>query len=160
MAEVKVNKRMNVSTEKAFACWNDDYENIYKFNPNLKHSKLLNNSPRASGVGALRRCDMADGKNWINEKVLKSEKNKQLVIDIYEGTLPFKSAIGTIDFRTVNPHQTDVSFTMSFKPKMGIIGLILIPLMKRMFKPSLQALLDGNADFLEHGKQVNQTVAA
>jgi len=103
---------------------------------------------------------MADGKNWINEKVIKSEKNKQLVIDIYEGTLPFKSAIGTIDFRIVNPHQTDVSFTMNFKPKMGIIGLILTPLMKRMFKPSLQDLLDGNADFLERGKQANQTLAA
>ena len=160
MAKVTVYKRINAAVEKVYASWNDDYSNIYKYNPNLKHSYLLKDSPRESGLGALRQCDMKDGKNWIKEKVIKTERNKKLVLDIYEGTLPFKTAFATIDFEQVNPHQTDVTFTMDFKPKMGIFGLLLVPLMKKMFKPSLQSLLDGSAQFIESGKQVNQTIAA
>jgi len=160
MAKVKVYKRINAEVKKVYASWNDDYSNIYKYNPNLKHSHILKESPRQSGLGALRQCDMKDGKNWIKEKVIKTEKNKLLVLDIYEGTLPFKTAIASIEFEEVSPVQTDVIFTMDFKPKMGIFGLILVPLMKKMFKPSLQSLLDGSADFIESGKQVNQTIAA
>jgi len=160
MAKVTVYKRINADVEKVYASWNDDYSNIYKYNPNLKHSYLLKDSPQEFGLGALRQCDMKDGKNWIKEKVIKTEKNKKLVLDIYEGTLPFKTAIATINFEQVNPHQTDVTFTMDFKPKMGIFGLLLVPLMKKMFKLSLQSLLDGSAEFIERGKQVNQTIAA
>ena len=160
MAKIKLYKRINVAVDKVFECWNDDYSNIYKYNPNLKYSYILSDSPTQNGLGALRQCDMKDGKNWIREKVIKMERDKQLIIDIYEGTLPFKSAIATIDFKKVNQNQTDVTFTMNFKPRMGIFGLILIPLMKKMFKPSLQSLLDGNAKFLESGKQVNKTLTA
>ena len=160
MANVSVHKRVNAPLEKVFATWNDEFADIYKFNPNLSHSRLLDNSPSASGVGSLRQCDLADGKNWIRERVIELKHNRQLVVDIFEGTMPLRSAVATFDFRAVNPHQTDVTVTMDFEPKMGVIGKLMIPMMKKQFAPMLQGLLNGNANYAESGVLVNKAVAA
>jgi hypothetical protein len=49
---------------------------------------------------------------------------------------------------------------MQFEPKMGILGKMMVPIMKKMFKPMLQNLLDANAAYAENGMQANDTYAA
>lgn len=160
MAKISVKTTVNASVEQVFTSWNDEFADIYKFNPSLKNSNLLNDSPSTSGKGTLRQCDMKDGKNWIREKIIGFQENKQIVIDIYEGTIPLKSAVGTIDFNQVGANRTNVRMTMRFEPKMGFIGKLMIPIMKKQFAPMLQSLLDGNATYVESGAQVNPTKAA
>ncbi|MEN8131747.1 MAG: SRPBCC family protein [Pseudomonadota bacterium] len=160
MSEVSVQTSVRAPVERVFASWNDEFQDIYKFNPGLSHSHILQDSPSSSGKGALRQCDMKDGKNWIREKVIGYQKNKQLVIDVYDSTMPVKSAMGTLDFGSDGPNQTSVRMTMQFEPKMGILGKLMIPMMKKQFASMLQELLDGNAAYVESGTQANETLTA
>ena len=160
MANVTVTRKVNAPVQDVFSSWNNDFGDIYKFNPNLNHSHLLSESPTDAGEGALRQCDLADGKNWIREKVISVKDNKQIVIDIYEGTMPLKQATATFDFKQIGVKRTEVAMTMTFTPRMGVLGQLLVPLLKAKFKGMLQNLLDANADYVENGTLVNEVKTA
>ena len=81
------------------------------------------------------------------------------MIDIFETSMPLKSAVATIDFESASEKQSRVTFTMEFVPSMGLLGKLMAPMMKMKFKPMLQSLLDGNAAYAETGKQANATPA-
>lgn len=100
-------------------------------------------------------CDLKDGKNWLRERVLSVFSNKQFVVDMYETTMPLKSAVATIDFKPTSEKQSEVTFTMEFVPTMGLLGKLMAPMMKMKFKPLLQSVLDGNAAYIETGQQTN-----
>ena len=153
MAYVTVNRTINAPIETVWESW-DDFGGIYKFNPNLKYSRLLDGS-QPTGEGAKRQCDINDGKNWIREKVVEYVPRKRMKIDIYEGTMPLKSAIATLQFDQISAKRTDVTMTMEFEPKMGLLGKMMIPMMKPKFKGMLNALLEGNDAFVTQGRMVN-----
>ncbi len=153
MASVTVRRRVDAPLEKVWESW-ADFGNIYKFNPNLKHSRLLDGSPQ-SGKGAKRHCDMRDGKNWIREEVIDYELNKVMTVDIYEGTMPVKKATGTLRFKQISTHQTEIAMTLEFEPRMGILGKFMVPMMKKKFTPMLQGLLKANDEFVTRGQLAN-----
>lgn len=153
MAKVTVNRTINAPLEKVWESW-DDFGDIYKFNPNLKNSYLLKGS-QSSGKGAKRQCDINDGKNWIREEVVDYVPRKRMKIHIYEGTMPLKVAIATLSFQQINNHQTKVTMDMDFEPKMGILGKLMIPIMKPKFKGMLDSLLAGNEAFVTQGRLAN-----
>ncbi len=109
-----------------------------------------------TGVGALRQCDLADGKNYIRERIIGYEPQRKLVIDIYEGSLPLKSAVAMFTFRAINLQKTEQTMQMEFQPKFGLLGKLMIPMMKPQFRRMLQALLDANAEYVVHGRTVAQ----
>ena len=43
MAKVTVNRTVNAASEKVWVSW-DNFGEIYKFNPNLEHSHLIQSS--------------------------------------------------------------------------------------------------------------------
>ena len=49
---------------------------------------------------------------------------------------------------------------MTFTPKMGVLGQLLVPMLKAKFRGMLQGLLDANADYVENGTLVNEVKAA
>ena len=153
MAKVIVSRRVAAPIEHVWDSW-DDFGNIYKYNPVLKHSRLLNNEDVATRVGARRHCDMADGKNWVREEIIDYRPRKSIKIDVYEGSLPLKSMHATIEFEKIAEHRTRVRMTAEFEPKFGVVGRLMVPLMKRQFAPMLQSLLDGNAAYVERGQVV------
>ena len=75
---------------------------------------------------------------------------QKLLTDIYEGTLPLKSALVTFAFSEEGNDLTDVSMTMAFKPKFGPSGALMAPKLRAM----MQGLLDGNAAYVERGDLV------
>lgn len=153
MATVKVYRTIHSPIDKVWESW-DDFGSIYKFNPNLKHSRLIDGS-QATGPGAKRQCDINDGKNGIREEVMEYVPQKSMKINIYEGTMPLKSEIATIRFRRVTANRTEVSMAMDFEPTMGLLGKLMLPMMKPKFKGMLDALLAGNDAFVTQGKTVN-----
>ncbi len=153
MANVSVTRTINAPVEQVWAAW-DDYADIQKFNPNLKRSFLLKGS-RPTGLGAERQCDFIDGKNHIKERVIEYVPNQKMVVDIYDGTVPFKAAQAVIEMTPLGREKTRLDFTFRFTPKMGIIGKLMIPLIKSQFAPALANLVDGNKDFIENGKTIN-----
>jgi ribosome-associated toxin RatA of RatAB toxin-antitoxin module len=153
MAAVTVSKQVDASVQDVWKTW-DDFGNIYKFNPNLKHSHLLSDVNEPMGVGSERQCDMADNKNWVRERVLDYQPLKSIKIDVFDSSMPLKSMIATFSFREINEQKTAVQMKVDFEPKFGALGKMMTPLMKRQFRPMLQSLLDCNAAHVERGESV------
>lgn len=153
MPTVKVQKIVNAPIEEVWASW-DDFGNIYKFNPSITASRLL--SGDSTGIGARRECDLKDGKNWVREKIVDYVPLKRMEINIYESSMPIKTMSAFITFRAITNAKTEVAFAAEFEPKMGLLGKLMAPLMKRQFRPMLASMLDGNADYVEKGVLVSQ----
>lgn len=149
MAKVEIKRTINAPVAKVWESWND-YGNIDKFNPNLNRSFLIEGSGE-TGLGAKRQCDLNDGKNYIQEKVIEYIPERRIAIDVYNGTMPLKRAIATADMKPLGANRTELTFTMEFTPKFGLIGRLMIPLMKPQFRKLLGKLMDGNKAFVEDG---------
>lgn len=147
MATVIVDKIINSSISKVWLSW-DKFGDVDAFNPNLKRSFLLEGSA-ATGLGATRQCDFVDGKNYIREKVIAYAPEKSMKVDIYDGTVPLRTATAQIDLTALGPQKTKVTFTIIFTPKFGLFGALLIPIMKPQFRKDIGALLTKNAAFVE-----------
>ncbi len=153
MARVTVARRIDSSIEEVWESW-EDFGNIYRFNPNLKHSYLLSDPDQPTGVGSERQCDLADGKNWIRERIIDYRPGRAIRIDAYDSTMPMKSIIASLHFEKISEERTRVRMSVDFEPKFGVVGRLMVPLMRRQFRPMLQALLDCNAAHVERGEVV------
>ncbi len=118
MSKVTVERIVNAPIDAVWSSW-DAFGDIKKFNPNLRGSHLLAGSAE-TGLGAERQCDFADGKNYVRERIIGYRPERQLVVDIYEGTVPLKTATGTFDFQSLGPSKTRVAMRMEFEPKMAL----------------------------------------
>ncbi len=154
MAYVVSELVVDAPVEKVWAAW-DDFGNIDRFNPAINKSRLLEGSPQG-GEGASRQCDLADGKNFVRERVIESIPNKRMVIDIYEGSVPLKSAAGTLDFQPMGPSKTKVTMRLDFVPKFGLLGKLMVPLMRPQFLKNVKEMLAGNAAYVERGEVVSR----
>ncbi|WP_415919017.1 SRPBCC family protein [Tateyamaria sp. SN6-1] len=152
MAYVESSQIIKAPVEDVFAAWND-FGNIDRFNPAIVRSELLDGSTQ-SGQGAARQCTLSDGKNYIREKVIECVPNQRLVIDIYEGTVPLKSAKGTLTFKSLGSEKTEVTMRLEFTPKFGLLGKLMIPMMKPQFGKNVRDMLAGNAAYVERGEVV------
>ncbi|MEO0989319.1 MAG: SRPBCC family protein [Pseudomonadota bacterium] len=155
MPEVTLVRTIDAPVEKVWAAW-DDYANIDRFNPNLARSFLLGDG--ATGIGATRQCDLNDGKNYIQERIVDYVPNAHMGVDIYNGTMPLKRARADIRMKALAPHRTELTFTMTFEPKMGLIGRLMLPMMKGQFRKLLGKLVDANKAFIETGQEVPRSV--
>ncbi len=153
MATVTVNRIVDAPLAQVWDSW-DDFGGIQKFNPNLTGSHTLPGSA-ATGQGATRQCDLSDGKNYIRERVIGYEPQRRLKIDIYEGSLPLKSAFATFTLEAINPTSTRVTMQMDFTLKFGPIGKLMLPMMKPQFRKMMASLLEGNAAYVERGVVLN-----
>ncbi|MXU66671.1 SRPBCC family protein [Oceanomicrobium pacificus] len=147
MATITVSRIVNAPVAEVWRSW-DDFGTIDLFNPHLSRSFLLDEGA-ATGLGAKRQCDLKDGKNYIREEITAYVPERVMEIDIYDGTMPLRSAVARIEFEPLGPNRTEVQFTMRFTPKFGAIGRMMVPLMKRQFSKMLGDLLDGNAGYIE-----------
>ncbi|CTQ53242.1 putative integral membrane protein [Roseibium album] len=157
MPHVTVTRTIDAPVSEVWASW-DDYANIDKFNPNLNRSFLIGENG-ATGLGATRQCDLEDGKNFIQERIVEYVPEQKVTVDIYNGTLPLKSAKAEVQMKPVGPNRTELNFTMHFVPKMGLLGLLMVPMMKPQFKKLLGKLVDGNRAYIESGVVIARQAA-
>ena len=150
MATVSVNKRVKAPITDVWASW-DDFGNIYKFNPSVKHSELLDTGKASTGLGARRHCDLVDGKTWVQEEIIDYQPQSKLKVVIFDGNMPLKTAVATFAFKRAGKDETDIDLTMEFIPKFGPIGQLMVPLMKPQFKKILGEMLEGNALYVTNG---------
>ena len=153
MKTVTVKETVDAPVDQAWASW-DDFGAVARFHPGIKASRLLAGSVE-SGVGASRQCDLsANGKQFVREKIVTYDPPHRMVIDIYEATVPIRSAQATLVLSPLGPEKTNVSMTMAFTPGMGVLGRMMSPMMASQFKSMLGKVLKGNADFVTRGVEV------
>jgi uncharacterized protein YndB with AHSA1/START domain len=146
MSDVTVEQLIQATPAEVWASW-DDFANIDVFNPLISKSFLIGAAP--TGQGAMRQCNFADGKNHIRERIVAYEPGKRMAVEIFEGTMPVHHALIDISLSPRGDGQTKVTMTLSFRPKFGLLGRMMAPLMRVQFRKTLRQLLQGNADYLE-----------
>lgn len=152
MPEIILKKTIDAPVADVWASW-DDYANIQKFNPNLAASYLVGDT-QPTGLGAERQCDLTDGKNYIQERIVDYVPNRRMKVEIYNGTFPLNDNFATIEMRPLGPTRTELSFKMEFVPKYGLLGRMMVPLMKPQFRKLLGRLMDANKAFVEDGVEI------
>jgi ribosome-associated toxin RatA of RatAB toxin-antitoxin module len=103
-------------------------EELEKYDPTVKRSRAL--TPAGSGIGAIRKVDMKDGKNWFEEKVTIWKQNDALTYELTACSFPIQQLKHGYRFEQIG-YQTKVSQVMEYKVKYGLIGKILDALMIR-----------------------------
>lgn len=99
-----------------------------KYDPTVKKSSLVSNEK--TGVGAKRKVEMLDGKNWFEEKISVFEPHKALAFQLTDCSFPIKELTHTYSFEAAG-NETRVKQVMQYTVKFGIIGKLMDALMIR-----------------------------
>ena len=145
----KVRVELQISAP-ATDVWNAlaDYGGIHKFHPNVDKSFVLEGSP-SEGMGAQRRCDLSDGKNHVLERVTEWIPGESYTVDIYDGTMPLRTAQATVGVEASSPMTSIAFMEMDYLPKFGIIGRIMdVFMMQQQMNRIGSNVLTGLADFV------------
>ena len=118
---------VNASVEKVWSILTD-LELLEKYDPTVKKSTLI--STEKTGIGAKRKVDMLDGKNWFDEKVTVFKPNEALTYQLTECSFPIKELRHSYDFERIG-NQTKVKQVMEYKVKFGLLGKLLDSMMIR-----------------------------
>lgn len=125
--KIQVKRTINAPVEAIWA-YLGDYSNIHRFHPMLKGSHFTEGTATCE-VGATRQCDFNDG-NYIQERVLEWEEGSHYTVDIYDSSMPVKSAQATLGVRPLGEDQTEAYMHMEMTPKNSLMS----PMMYLMYK--------------------------
>src|SRR5882762_4528168 len=76
-----------------------DLELLEKYDPTVKKSTLI--SIEKSGIGAKRKVDMLDGKNWFEEKITAFKPNQTLCYELTACSFPVQNLRHSYSFEKV-----------------------------------------------------------
>ena len=101
---------------------------LEKYDPTVKISTLI--STDKTGVGAKRKVEMLDGKNWFEEVITIFEPNKALTYQLTNCSFPIKGLKHSYSFEKIG-NQIKVNQIMEYTVKFGLLGKLLDTLMIR-----------------------------
>ena len=99
-----------------------------KYDPTVK--KSTQTSAIGTGLGASRKVDMLDGKNWFEEKTTVCKPNEALAFELTACSFPIKGLRHSYSFQKMG-NQTKVTQVMEYEVKYGLLGKIMDMLMIR-----------------------------
>ena len=101
---------VNASIDKIWSMLTD-LELLDQYDPTVKKSTLI--SPEKTGMGAKRKVNMLDGKNWFEEKLTVWQPNEALTYQLTDCSFPMKGLKHSYRFETIGT-QTKVMQTMEY----------------------------------------------
>ncbi|MBI3134571.1 MAG: SRPBCC family protein [Bacteroidetes bacterium] len=99
-----------------------------QYDPTVKKSTLI--SIEKTGIGAKRKVEMLDGKNWFEEKITEFKPKEILSYQLTDCSFPIKGLKHTYSFEKVGA-QTKVKQVMEYAVKFGALGKLMDALMIR-----------------------------
>ncbi len=152
MSTIKVTHTYSQSPSTVFATLND-FAGIHRFHPLLESSPRVEGTP-ANGAGAERVCNLYDG-NTLHERIVSAETDQWLVVEIVDTSMPMARGGGRFDLAPTASGGTELTMTMDFEMKMGLLGKALDKLVvARKFKANLELLLAALHEHLETGADI------
>jgi ribosome-associated toxin RatA of RatAB toxin-antitoxin module len=103
-------------------------EELEQYDPTVKSSTARSESKR--GLGASRKVEMKDGKNWFEEKVTEFKPNESLIYELTACSFPIHHLKHSYHFEEING-QTKVSQRMDYQMKFGLFGKLMDWIMVR-----------------------------
>ncbi len=130
-----------------------DFGGIYRYSPMItaSHSTTISHD----GVGAERACDVFLGMGGTRERIISWDEGHSYELEMYQmSRMPLERALVTFQV-TPNGSGTKVTSTMEPTFKFGavgrVLGVVLGPLMKRMFA----TIVAGLKHYAETGQEVH-----
>ncbi len=118
-----------------------------KYDPTVKKTTLI--SSEKSGLGAKRKVEMLDGKNWFDEKIADFEPMKKLSYQLTDCTFPIKALKHTYSFK-VDGNNVKVQQTMEYEVKFGILGKLMDTMMiRKQFDNGIKKFFGGLKSYAE-----------
>jgi uncharacterized protein YndB with AHSA1/START domain len=127
MATIHNEITINAPIEKIWEALTD-LELLEKYDPTVKKSTLI--SSEKTNIGAKRKVDMLDGKNWFEEKVVTFKPNEALAYELTACSFPVQRLKHSYTFQPIGG-QTKVKQVMEYTVKFGLLGKLLDVLMIR-----------------------------
>jgi ribosome-associated toxin RatA of RatAB toxin-antitoxin module len=127
MATIHNEILINAPIEKIWAALTN-LELLEKYDPTVKRSRLI--SREATNIGATRRVEMQDGKNWFEEKVTVLQPNSALTFELTACSFPIHKLKHSYSFEQVNS-SVKVKQVMDYTVKFGVLGKVMDALMVR-----------------------------
>ena len=127
MATIHNEITVNASIDKVWTMLTE-VELLDQFDPTVKKSTAV--SQEKSGLGAKRKVDMLDGKNWFEEKVTVFKPNEALTYQLTDCSFPIKGLQHSYSFEKIG-NQTKVKQVMEYTVKFGLLGKLLDAMMIR-----------------------------
>jgi ribosome-associated toxin RatA of RatAB toxin-antitoxin module len=97
-------------------------DELDKYDPAVMKSKAT--SEIRSGIGATRKVDMRDGKNWFEEKCTLSKPNESLAYELTACSFPIHRLKHAYSFEKIGS-KVKVKQTMEYEVRYGWVGKIL-----------------------------------
>ena len=111
--------------------------------------KSVATSKTNTGLGASRKVEMKDGKNWFEERCTLSEPNKALQFELTNCSFPISSLNHTYSFEETGNH-VKVKQVMKYQMKFGLLGKIMDALIvKKQSDKSIKLFLEGLKKHIE-----------
>src|SRR5438552_3025806 len=101
MATIYNEITINAPIEKI---WNilTDLELLEKYDPAVKKSSFI--SPAKTNIGAMRKVEMIDGKNWFEEKITEFKPNEALTYQLTACSFPVLKLAHSYHFQKIGNH--------------------------------------------------------
>ena len=146
MAIVRNEITINAGPEKI---WNilSDLECLAKYDPTVKKSTLI--AGEKAGIGAKRKVDMVDGKNWFEEKITVFDPQKTLTYELTDCSFPMQKLKHSYSFES-NGSQTKVIQIMDYTVKFALLGKLLDYIMiRKQTNAGIKKFFSGLKQFAE-----------
>lgn len=127
MATIHNEITINAPIEKIWEALSN-IEELHKYDPTVKRSVAV--SKTKQGIGAKRKVDMQDGKNWFEEECTVWKPNEALTYELTACSFPVHQLKHSYSFQQTND-LVKVKQVMEYTVKFGLLGKLLDALMIR-----------------------------
>lgn len=150
--DIVVSQVVDAPLEAVWESW-ADFGGIYKFHDDVSRTTILTAAvPR--GVGAVRLCELADGRNEIEERIVGWVPMQKLGIEFKRTSLPIAQALAEFDFSSIGRDVTRVEMKMQFTPK-GLALRLMKPVVAWKMRTGFKQLLLNNKHFVERSLPIS-----
>jgi ligand-binding SRPBCC domain-containing protein len=124
-------------------------EALDRYDPTVKKSSLI--STKKSDLGAKRRVEMADGKNWFEEEITIFKPNEALTYELTACSFPVHRLRHTYSFQR-SGDSTKVSQVMEYTVRFGWVGKLLDAIMiQKQSDLGIKKFFGGLKSYVEKG---------
>ena len=127
MATIHNEITINAPIEKIWTALTE-IDLLDKYDPTVKRSSAITSVK--SGIGAKRKVDMLDGKNWFEEKITEYKTNEALTYELTACSFPVHKLKHSYSFEKIG-NQIRVQQVMDYTVKFGLFGKVLDAMMIR-----------------------------
>jgi ligand-binding SRPBCC domain-containing protein len=122
-------------------------DKLDSYDPTVK--KSVATTSNKSGIGAGRKVDMLDGKNWFEETCTVYEPNKALTYTLTDCSFPVHKLYHDYNFEKVGG-KVRVTQKMNIQMKYGLLGKLMFAMLRPKWNSGIKEFLGGLKQITEN----------